>query len=52
MVKDVINLLMSNDHFNSSELIEIAKGKNEIPTTLKKGLKQIKRISKWRKMSK
>jgi len=52
MIKQVINLLMTIDHFNQSELIEIAKGRNEIPTTLHKGIKQIKRISKWRKMSK
>lgn len=52
MIKEVISLLMSDDHYNRSELIEIAKGKNELPTTLKKGLKQIKRISRWRKMSK
>jgi hypothetical protein len=49
-MKEVINLLMTYDHYNRSELIEIAKGRNEIPTTLKKGIKQIKRISRWRKM--
>jgi len=52
MIKQIISLLMTIDHFNQSELIEIAKGRNEIPTTLHKGIKQIKRISKWRKMSK
>ena len=52
MIKQVINLLMTIDHFNQSEFIEIAKGRNEIPNTLHKGIKQIKRISKWRKMSK
>lgn len=50
MMKEVIDLLMTHDHYNRSELIEIAKGRNEIPTTLKKGIKQIKRISRWRKM--
>jgi hypothetical protein len=50
MMKEVINLLMTQEYYNQSELIEIAKGKYEIPTTLKKGIKQIKRISRWRKM--
>jgi|LauGreDrversion4_2_1035121.scaffolds.fasta_scaffold27203_3 hypothetical protein len=46
MIKDVLKILMSNDHFNQSEFIEIAKGKYEIQTTLKGGLKQLKRIWK------
>ena len=50
MMREVINLLMTHEHYNQSELIEIAKGKYEIPTTLKKGINQIKRISRWRKM--
>jgi len=49
MIKQVISLLMTIDHFNQSEFIEIAKGSNEIPTTLHKGIKQIKRIFKWQK---
>ena len=47
MVRNVIDLLMVNDHYGQSELIEIAKGKNEIPKTWKSGFKQIKREVKW-----
>jgi hypothetical protein len=47
MIKNVIDLLMVGDHYGKSELIEIAKGKNEIPNTWKKGFEQIKREVKW-----
>jgi hypothetical protein len=47
MIKQVISLLMTIDHYNQSELIELAKGKNEIPKTWKKGFEQIKREMKW-----
>jgi len=47
MIKQVISLLMTIDHFNQSEIIEIAKGRNEIPKTWKKGFRQIKREMKW-----
>lgn len=50
MMKNILTMLMALDHYNRSNEIEIAKGKYEIPITLKKGIKQIKRISKWRKM--
>jgi hypothetical protein len=43
----VLKLLALNDWYNVAECVEIAKGKNELPTNLKKGFKQIKRISKW-----
>jgi hypothetical protein len=46
MIKNVLKMLMLNDHYNRSEFIEIAKGKYEIQTTLKGGLKQLKRIWK------
>lgn len=49
MIKSVLDLLMQGKHYNQSELIEFAKGSQEIPTTWKKGVKQIKRIMKWRK---
>lgn len=47
MIVDIINLLKITEHFNISENIEIAKGKYERPTTLKKLIKQIKR---WRQI--
>ena len=43
MIKEILNLLMMDNHYGQSETIEIAKGKYELPTTLKKGLNQIKR---------
>ncbi len=49
MIKPILDLLMQGNHENQSELIEFAKGSQEIPTTWKKGFKQIKRIVKWRK---
>jgi hypothetical protein len=46
MILEILRL----DHFyNESELIEIAKGKNELPTTFKKGFKQLKRELQWQK---
>ena len=47
MVKQIISLLILNEHYASSEMIEIAKGKYEIPKTWKKGFEQIKREVKW-----
>jgi hypothetical protein len=43
MIKEILNLLMMDNHYGQSETIEIAKGKYELPTTWKKGLNQIKR---------
>jgi len=45
----LIKLLNLDDFHAEDDTIEIAKGKNELPTTLKKGLKQIKRINQWQK---
>jgi hypothetical protein len=50
MIRKIIELLIAEEHYNKSELIEIAKGKNQIPTSLKKGFTQIKRILKWQKI--
>ena len=47
MIKKIIEMLGAFDHYSHSEVIEIAKGKYEIPNTLIKGLKQIKRNYKW-----
>jgi hypothetical protein len=49
MIKQLLDLLISLDHYGQSEVIEIAKGKYELPNTLKKGFKQIKREIKWQK---
>ena len=42
-MEQVFELLRLADWMGESDVIEIAKGKNEIPTTLKKGIIQIKR---------
>jgi len=42
----MIKLLNLFDYFNTTESIEIAKGKYKIPETLKEGLKKVKRAIK------
>jgi len=49
MIKHILDLLALDEFYGQSELIEIAKGKNEIPTTIKQGFKQLKRQIKWQK---
>ena len=46
MIKHILNMLTLNEHYNQSENIEIAKGKNELQTTIKGAIKQLKRIWK------
>lgn len=46
-MEEVLKVLRSAKFYGSSEYIEIAKGKNEMPTTIKKGINQIKREYKW-----
>ena len=40
----LIKLLNLDDFYGADETIEVAKGKYKLPTTLKEGIKQIKRI--------
>ena len=47
MIKIILDLLISNDHFAQSENIEIAKGKYELQTSFNGGLNQINRYIKW-----
>ena len=49
MIKEILNLLMMDNHYGQSETIEIAKGKYELPNSWSKGLNQIKRLIKWQK---
>jgi hypothetical protein len=49
MIKHVLNLLVSMNHYGQTEIIEIAKGKYELPKTFKKGFNQIKRNWKWQR---
>jgi hypothetical protein len=43
MLKQILELLQCTEHYGQSELIEIAKGKYELPKTFKKGFTQLKR---------
>jgi hypothetical protein len=52
MIKNIIEMLKLADHIGHGEAIEIAKGKYELPTTIKKGWNQIKRTYQWHKTSK
>lgn len=45
----ILEILRIDHFYNESENIEIAKGKYEMPTSFKKGFKQIKRELKWQK---
>lgn len=49
MIKLIIEMLQMDEHYAQSELIEIAKGKYELPTTLKGTFKQFKRRLKERR---
>lgn len=49
MIKQILDLLMVEDHYNQSEIIEIAKGRYQLPVTFKQAIKQIKRRAKWHK---
>ncbi len=49
MIKEILNLLMLDNHYGQTETIEIAKGKYELPNSWSKGFNQIKRIIKWQK---
>jgi len=43
MIKEILNLLMLDNHYGQSETIEIAKGKYKKPTTITEAINQIKR---------
>lgn len=47
MIEETLKLLRMDDWYGCSEAIEIAKGKNRLPKTIKEGLTQIKRDYKW-----
>ena len=49
MIRDILNMLALNEHYGKHELIEIAKGKYQLQSTIKGGIKQIKRESQWLK---
>jgi hypothetical protein len=43
MIKNILDLLKIDDFYGKTEFIDIAKGRNEIPTTIKAAYKQGKR---------
>lgn len=49
MLRQIIELLQSEDFYAVSDTIEIAKGKNKIPQTIAEGKTQIKRQWQLRK---
>ena len=50
MIKGLIELLNTGDHYGVSERVEIAKGKHSIAYTFRDGLKKIKRLWLIRKL--
>lgn len=49
MIKQIIDLLIIDDHFAKAEVIEIAKGRNHLPNTFIELFKLFKRELKWLK---
>ena len=49
MIKQILHMLQIDDFIGSSEFIDIAKGRNEIPKTFRKTLTQIKRQQAWKR---
>jgi len=44
----ILKLLNVDNFYGKDEYIEIAKGKNKLPETLREGYEQIKRNRRWR----
>tara|TARA_R110000824_G_scaffold127180_2_gene287179 strand:- start:391 stop:537 length:147 start_codon:yes stop_codon:yes gene_type:complete len=44
MIEKILELLSLDNYYGKSELIEFAKGKYKIPTTIKEAYKQNKRV--------
>lgn len=49
MIKNIIDLLNISEHYNTTDKIEIAKGKKELPSDWKEAWNKIKRYSKIEK---
>ena len=47
MIKNIIDTLSISKWYNVSERVEIAKGKNAYPKTLKDAINTINRTYKW-----
>lgn len=48
MIELILKLLSTDDFYGKSKNIDIAKGVNKLPLTLKEGWGQYKRNKKWR----
>lgn len=48
MIQNILNLLQFDEFYGKTENIEIAKGKYQLPTSLKHGVKQLKREYKYK----
>jgi hypothetical protein len=48
MIQLILQLLQVDKFYGMSRNIDIAKGSNQIPMTIKEGLKQTKRKRAWR----
>jgi hypothetical protein len=47
MIGIILDILAMDEFYGLTEEIEIAKGKNKLPTTFKEGVKKAKRKAKW-----
>ena len=47
MIKQILELLNSDEFYGQTENIEIAKGKYQLPLSIKEARKQFKRTRKW-----
>jgi len=47
MIDQILQLLKQDDYYGQSELIDIAKGKYEFTTSLKRKREQLKRKEAW-----
>jgi hypothetical protein len=48
-MNEIINALRTGEFYGAGKYTDIAKGKHEIPTSIKDGLKKIKRVWQSRK---
>jgi hypothetical protein len=49
MIRNILDLLQLDNFYGKSENIEIAKGKYQLPTSVKHAIKQGKRKALWQK---
>lgn len=43
MIQQIVTMLQLSDHYGVSEVVDIAKGKYKLHTSMKKAIKQAKR---------